>query len=592
MIARLDRYLGGHSHLRGLMAAHGLAGLLQGAALGLLVPFLRAFLSGERVAAGAWLVRIVVAACASALISAAATVRSYRIGADDVCGGLIRAVGQRIQQLPLGWFDSAATGRVSAATSTDIHSLSHLPSLVLPQIASMTGSAAAIAAVALWQEPRMGLAMIITLPGCVWALRRLRRAVVGEYRHHEESTRRLASRVLEFSRLQPVLRATGACRAGWGPLESDLEEDRRAAGRAMGAKGPAGIAFHTLVEAGMVLAVAVGASLLLGARVDPAVFVALSLMAVRFADPVGMLAFYVDPVHEAGVALESIGSILDAPVMSEPVPGEESVPGEPYDVVLDGVSFGYTPEREVIHDASLSFPAGSVTALVGPSGSGKSTTARLVARFWDVDAGSVSVGGVDVRSVRVDALMERVAMVFQDVYLFDTTIEENVRIGRPGASAEEVRGAAGRAGLAEVVERLPRGWDTRVGEGGSALSGGERQRVAIARAFLKDAPVLLLDEVTSALDGANEAAVTRAMEELSAGRTVVVIAHRLSTIRRADRIVLLVDGAVEAVGSHAELYAAGGTYRRFWDDQEAIARWRLVGPPAKNEEAPEASGQA
>ena len=183
-------------------------------------------------------------------------------------------------------------------------------------------------------------------------------------------------------------------------------------------------------------------------------------------------------------------------------------------------------------------------------------------------------------------------MVFQDVYLFDTTIEENVRIGRPGASAQEIREAAGRAGLAEVVERLPRGWDTRVGEGGSALSGGERQRVAIARAFLKDAPVLLLDEVTSALDGANEAAVTRAMEELSAGRTVVVIAHRLSTIRRADRIVVLVDGAVEATGSHAELYAAGGTYRRFWDDQEAIARWRLVGPPAKNEEAPEASGQA
>ena len=232
------------------------------------------------------------------------------------------------------------------------------------------------------------------------------------------------------------------------------------------------------------------------------------------------------------------------------------------------------------------------TALVGPSGSGKSTIARLVARFWDVDAGSVSVGGVDVRSARIDALMERVAMVFQDVYLFDTTIEENVRIGRPGASAQEIREAAGRAGLAEVVERLPRGWDTRVGEGGSALSGGERQRVAIARAFLKDAPVLLLDEATSALDGANEAAVTRAMEELSAGRTVVVIAHRLSTIRRADRIVVLVDGAVEATGSHAELYAAGGTYRRFWDDQEAIARWRLVGPPANNEEAPEASGRA
>lgn len=172
--------------------------------------------------------------------------------------------------------------------------------------------------------------------------------------------------------------------------------------------------------------------------------------------------------------------------------------------------------------------------------------------------------------------MDAVSIVFQDVYLFDTTIEENVRIGRPGATDEEVRVAARRAGLEEVVDRLPAGWDTRVGEAGGALSGGERQRVALARAFLKDAPILLLDEVTSALDGANEAAVTRAMEELSRGRTVLVIAHRLTTIRGADRIVVLTDGRVEAVGSHEELYAAAGTYRRFWEDQTAVDRWRLV----------------
>lgn len=226
------------------------------------------------------------------------------------------------------------------------------------------------------------------------------------------------------------------------------------------------------------------------------------------------------------------------------------MPGAPCDVVLDHVSFGYTPGREVIHDLSLRLPAGSVTALVGPSGSGKSTIARLVARFWDASSGSASVGGVDVRAVRVETLMERVSMVFQDVCLFDTTIEEIVRIGRPGASEAQAREAAEREGPDEVVERLPHGWNTRVGEGGSALSGDERQRVAIARAFLKDAPVLLLDEVTSALDGANEAAVTRAMEELGRGRTVLVIAHRLSTIRRADRIVGLADGAVEAAGTH------------------------------------------
>lgn len=579
MIRRLNRYLGGKAHLNGLIIAHTVAGVLQGATMGLLIPFLRAFLSGDA-AASHWLAAIVVTAVASALLSSAAMVRSYKIGSDDVCGGLIRAVGEKVQRLPLGWFDATTTGRVAAATTTDIHTISHLPSMVLPQLASLTGSAAAIGIVALWQEPRMGLAMIIVLPPCVWALRWLRRAVVAENRQHEESARHLASRVLEFCRLQPVLRATGVCRDGWAPLERDLRKDHDATGRAMDATGPAAISFHTFVEAGMVLSVAVGVTLLLGGGLDPAVFVALALIAVRFADPVGMLAFYVAPVHEANAALESIASILDTPTVPEPVTERARAPQDPFNVELDGVSFGYTSGREVIHDLSLSLPAGSVTALVGPSGSGKSTLLRLVARFWDVEAGSVSIGGADVRQVPTAVLMGAVSVVFQDVYLFDTTIEENVRIGRPGATDEEVRLAARRAGLEEVVERLPAGWATRVGEAGGSLSGGERQRVALTRAFLKDAPVLLLDEVTSALDGANEAAVTRAMEELSRGRTVLVIAHRLTTVRRADRIVVLTDGMVEAVGSHEELYAAGGTYRQFWDDQMAVDRWRLVRRPS------------
>lgn len=254
-------------------------------------------------------------------------------------------------------------------------------------------------------------------------------------------------------------------------------------------------------------------------------------------------------------------------------------------IALDHVSFRYHEgDPLVIDDVCLELRPGTVTAVVGPSGSGKSTLVRLVARFWDASSGSASVGGVDVRAVRVETLMERVSMIFQDVCLFDTTIEENARIGRPGASEAQVREAAEREGPNEVVERLPHGWNTRVGEGGSALSGDERQRVAIARAFLKDAPVLLLDEVTSALDGANEAAVTRAMEELGRGRKVLVIAHRLSTIRRADRIVGLADGAVEAAGTHEELYAMGGAYRRFWDDQTAIDRWRLVGVEAGAED--------
>jgi ATP-binding cassette subfamily B protein IrtB len=209
-------------------------------------------------------------------------------------------------------------------------------------------------------------------------------------------------------------------------------------------------------------------------------------------------------------------------------------------------------------------PEGRRLAVVGPSGAGKSTLLHLVARFHDVDGGAVRLGGVDVRSVPTEVLMERIAVVFQDVHLFAGTIEENVRLGRPGATDAQVRAAAAAARLDEVVGRLPEGWATEVGEGGALLSGGERQRVSIARALLKDAPVVLLDEVTSALDPVNEAAVHEGVERLLAGRTVVMVAHRLRTVRGADHIVFLDGGRIVEEGDHEGLLRRGGRYADFW----------------------------
>lgn len=203
--------------------------------------------------------------------------------------------------------------------------------------------------------------------------------------------------------------------------------------------------------------------------------------------------------------------------------------------------------------------------MVGPSGSGKSTLLQLLARFHDVDAGAVRMGGVDVRAISTDVLMARIAIVFRDVRLFDGTIEENVRLGRPGATDADVRAAASAARLDEVIERLPDGWAAKVGEGGALLSGGERQRVSIARALLKNAPVVLLDEVTSALDPVNEAAVHEGIERLMAGRTVVMVAHRMRTVRRADRVVFLDGGRIVEEGSHDALLRHGGRYADFWN---------------------------
>ena len=247
--------------------------------------------------------------------------------------------------------------------------------------------------------------------------------------------------------------------------------------------------------------------------------------------------------------------------------------------MFDHVRFSYG-EKEVLHDVSFTAKEGQVTALVGPSGSGKSTCARLAARLWDITAGRITVGGVDISTVDPEVLLTDYSMVFQDVVLFDDTVMENIRLGKRGATDEEVRAAAKAANCDEFVERLPQGYDTPIGENGAKLSGGERQRISIARALLKDAPIVLLDEATASLDVENETKVQGALSRLLQGKTVLVIAHRMRTVAGADHIVVLDDGHVAQQGSPAELMERGGLYRRMVELQSESAQWRLNGAEA------------
>ena len=365
---------------------------------------------------------------------------------------------------------------------------------------------------------------------------------------------------------------------GWKPVQEVLEADSKATLDGLRIKGRPGQFFTLILNTTFAVVLALGLSFVSGHRLDVVAYLAIVTVVARMLLPLTKGVLYASEADNAVVAFKAIVSILDAKPLPEPSP--EQV-GEPKgtDIVLRDVSFSYEEGRPVLDGVSLTAEQGKVTALVGPSGAGKSTVLRLAARFWDATAGTVSIGGVDVRHLPTAEIMAMTSMVFQEVYLFDTTIRENLRIARPDATDEKLEEAARRASLDKVIEALPHGWDTPVGPGGVSLSGGERQRVSIARAFLKDAPILLLDEITSALDGENESAITEVIRELSRGRTVLVVAHRLSTIRQADQVVFLEpspDGArVAQAGTVPELTAQEGPFRGFVEAYTAASRWQL-----------------
>ena len=270
---------------------------------------------------------------------------------------------------------------------------------------------------------------------------------------------------------------------------------------------------------------------------------------------------FVDTLAIVGTTVASVDELLSA---EEQQHGERQVQLKGRDIELSHVSFGYHEDKEILKDVNLSIPEGSLTALVGPSGSGKSTIAKLIAGFWDVKEGIVSMAGVDEKKIPLETLYDQVAFVSQDNYLFDETVRENIRQGRLSATDKEVEVAAKAAGCDAFIRTLEKGYETNVGAGGAHLSGGERQRIAIARAMLKNAPIVILDEATAYIDPENEAVIQKAIAKLVQGKTVIVIAHRLSTIKDADKIVVVKDGQIEAAGKHEELRKSCPLYESMW----------------------------
>lgn len=576
MIRLLFRVLGPQHarQLRRMLALMVLAAIGQGIAFALLVPVFDALLGPEPGTVWPWLGALALVAAASAVTHYVAQFIGYEAGA-AVSQALHHRLGDQLARLPLGWFGADRIGEVGRLASQGVVDLSGVPAhLLRPLISGFVTPATLVVAMAVF-DWRIALAAAACSP-LIWLAFRLTNSLV---QRADASTHHILAeaggRVVEFAQAQPVLRAFGRTVEGYRLLDDALVA-QRAAGRKVLRYGlPGFVGFTTVIQASFTVILIYGTYLVLGGTLGAAELLGMLVMAVRFVEPMVVAADIGSALKLAHNALLRIEQILDEKPLPEPA--EPETPSGSA-LSLRNVSFGYD-EREILHDVSFEVPQRSMTALVGPSGSGKTTIIRLLARFFDVGAGSVRIGGVDVRDMTAETLFSQVSLVFQDVYLFEGSIEDNIRFGRPDATEAEVREAGRLARVDEIVARLPQGWATPVGEGGAALSGGERQRVSIARAILKDAPIVLLDEATAALDPQNEAAVQEALAALTADRTLVVIAHRLRTVVNADQIVFLDEGRVAEVGEHGTLLARGRRYADFWSRRDQVSGWRIAAQP-------------
>ena len=546
--------------------------VLMGVGFALLVPLLRALLDGDTGTAWRWLAVMAGVLAVYGVVRYRTQLAGYR-AAIGLGGELFERLGDHIAKLPLGWFGPERAGPVARLTSQGVIDVIGVPAHLLRPVVTAIVTPATVIALMFVFDWRLALAALVTAPVAAIVYRWTGDLVQHTDHRTDAAGAEAAGRIIEFAQNQAVLRAFGRAERGFDQLDNALVE-QRAAGRAQIFIASRGFATFVLtVQLAFTVILLFGTSLALGGEIDAAELAALLVLAVRYVEPLIGAADLEGALRISRNSLTRMDALLATPPLPEP-----TAPTKPRgnDIVFEDVTFGYD-ETPVLEKVGFSVPERTMTAIVGPSGSGKTTVLRLIARFWDVNAGAVRIGGTDVRAMPTEDLMARLSVVFQHVYLFDGTIEENIRMGRPGASAADVREVARLARVDEIAARLPRGLQTQVGEGGAALSGGERQRVAIARAILKDAPIVLLDEATAALDPLNEAAVQTALRTLTKNKTLIVVAHRLQTVRSADRIVVLDEGGVAEQGTHDDLLVAGGRYAAFWNERNRAAGWRLIG---------------
>ena len=485
------------------------------------------------------------------------------------------SLAERLRKLPLGYFGKRDLADLTETLMGDVNRMEHVWSHVLGYLYGAYISTAIIAVCLLVYDWRLTIACLWGVPVAFGLLFGTRKISARASERTKQAAIRVSDGIQEALENVREIRATNQEVRYLAGLNQKIDDHEKVTIQGELGTGIFVNAASVIMRLGVATTILAGASLILSGQIDFMLLFLFLLVITRVYAPFDQSLALIAELFVSQVSADRMNEIYDTPTAE----GAEVFEPKGHDIVFDHVGFAYD-KKKVLDGVSFTAREGEVTALVGPSGSGKSTCARLAARLWDVTEGTIRVGGVDISTVDPEALLTDYSMVFQDVVLFDDTVMENIRLGKRGATDEEVRAAAEAANCGEFIRRLPQGYDTPIGENGAKLSGGERQRISIARALLKIAPIVLLDEATASLDVENETKVQGALSRLLAGKTVLVIAHRMRTVAGADHIVVLENGHVAEQGTPAELMERGGLYRRMVELQSESARWKLNGTEA------------
>ena len=481
-------------------------------------------------------------------------------------------VGDTLRHLPMGYFNENSLGEVTSVMTNQLDVMQNLGGLLYMTIVGGLVFSCIIVVFLLFLDIRLGIICALTLVLFCASMELLQRYVRTTASKLTEANTKLVSAVLEYVRGISVVRAFSLVDDAEGKFSQTVDDCRD---QALSLEFKAlrfSILQMVVSKATSVAMCLIAVGLWLSGSLDTAICLTVVVMSFMMFSRLEAAGRFSAILRNIELAMEQTNALLATPPMDEGAGVEKA---DAFDIEVSDVTFGYD-DRCVLDGVSLSIPAGSSCAIVGPSGSGKTTLVRLIERFWDVDSGTVTLGGRDVRDYKVDSLLQNFSTVFQGVFLFDDTIENNIKFGSPEATHEQVVDAARRACCEEFIQALPNGYDTRLGESGSSLSGGERQRLSIARAILKDAPIVVLDEATANVDPENELELQHAISELTKSKTVIMIAHRLKTVRNADQILVLDKGRIVQRGTHESLMAEGGLYADFVNMREKTVGWKIA----------------